>query len=79
VLSIQIGINEPRYVGMRGIRQATLGASELGLGATVVAEAVAKDTLQSLASPDHERAVGPGIAVNPAAAPCPPMRLHHLR
>src|SRR5260370_41420654 len=35
VLSIQTGINEPRYVGMRGIRQVasvaipTLGASEL--------------------------------------------------
>jgi len=37
VLSIQTGINEPRYVGMRGIRQVasvpipTLGASELGV------------------------------------------------
>ncbi len=37
VLSIQTGINEPRYVGMRGIRQVasipipTLGASDLGL------------------------------------------------
>jgi len=36
VLSIQTGINEPRYVGMRGIRQVasvpipTLGAAELG-------------------------------------------------
>ena len=35
VLSIQTGINEPRYVGMRGIRQVasvpipTLGASDL--------------------------------------------------
>lgn len=42
VLSIQTGINEPRYVGMRGIRQAasieipSLGASELGLDATRV-------------------------------------------
>jgi electron transfer flavoprotein beta subunit len=37
VLSIQTGINEPRYVGMRGIRQVasveipTLGAAELGV------------------------------------------------
>lgn len=37
VLSIQTGINEPRYVGMRGIRQAasleipTYGAADLGL------------------------------------------------
>jgi len=36
VLSIQTGINEPRYVGMRGIRQVaslpipTLGASDVG-------------------------------------------------
>ncbi|MBZ5664534.1 MAG: electron transfer flavoprotein subunit beta/FixA family protein [Acidobacteriia bacterium] len=48
VLSIQTGINEPRYVGMRGIRQVasipipTLGASELGLGAAAVGEASAK-------------------------------------
>ena len=39
VLSIQTGINEPRYVGMRGIRQVasvpipTLGASDLGVPA----------------------------------------------
>ena len=38
VLSIQTGINEPRYVGMRGIRQVasvpipTFGASDLGIG-----------------------------------------------
>ncbi len=37
VLSIQTGINEPRYVGMRGIRQVasvpipTVGASDLGI------------------------------------------------
>jgi len=48
VLSIQTGINEPRYVGMRGIRQVaavpipTFGASDLGLGASVVGEAAAK-------------------------------------
>jgi len=48
VLSIQTGINEPRYVGMRGIRQVasvdipTFGASELGVDAGAVGEAAAK-------------------------------------
>jgi electron transfer flavoprotein beta subunit len=48
VLSIQTGINEPRYVGMKGIRQVasvdipTLGASELDLTAESVGEAAAK-------------------------------------
>jgi electron transfer flavoprotein beta subunit len=48
VLSIQTGINEPRYVGMRGIRQVasvpipTLGASSLGVDLDVVGEAAAK-------------------------------------
>jgi electron transfer flavoprotein beta subunit len=48
VLSIQTGINEPRYVGMRGIRQVasvpipTYGASDLGINATAVGEADAK-------------------------------------
>jgi electron transfer flavoprotein beta subunit len=48
VLSIQTGINEPRYVGMRGIRQVasveipTYGASELGVAPTAVGEAGAK-------------------------------------
>ena len=48
VLSIQTGINEPRYVGMRGIRQVasvpipTFGASDLGIGASAVGEAAAK-------------------------------------
>jgi electron transfer flavoprotein beta subunit len=47
VLSIQTGINEPRYVGMRGIRQAasmevpTFGASELGLAPELVGESAA--------------------------------------
>ncbi len=42
VLSIQTGINEPRYVGMRGIRQMAsaeipaLGASELGIEGNAV-------------------------------------------
>ena len=48
VLSIQTGINEPRYVGMRGIRQVasvpipTLGASELGVDQAAVGEVAAK-------------------------------------
>ena len=50
VLSIQTGINEPRYVGMRGIRQVasipipTLGASDLGVEADTAGEAAAKVT-----------------------------------
>ncbi len=48
VLSIQTGINEPRYVGMRGIRQVasvpipTFGASDLGVDAGAVGQAAAK-------------------------------------
>lgn len=48
VLSIQTGINEPRYVGMRGIRQVasvpipTLGPAELGLSADAVGTGAAK-------------------------------------
>ena len=48
VLSIQTGINEPRYVGIRGIRQVSgieipeLGAGDLGLDAATVGEAGAK-------------------------------------
>jgi len=48
VLSIQTGINEPRYVGMKGIRQVasipipTFGVSNLGLDTSVVGEAAAK-------------------------------------
>ena len=48
VLSIQTGINEPRYVGMRGIRQVanvpipTLGAADLGADTEAVGEAAAK-------------------------------------
>ena len=46
VLSIQTGINEPRYVGIRGIRKVasveipTLGAGDLGLDAATVAPKV---------------------------------------
>jgi electron transfer flavoprotein beta subunit len=48
VLSIQTGINEPRYVGMRGIRQVasvnipTLGALDLGVPPGTVGEGAAK-------------------------------------
>ena len=48
VLSIQTGINEPRYVGMRGIRAVasvpipTYGAAELGVDAGSVGAAGAK-------------------------------------
>ncbi|MGA3089290.1 MAG: electron transfer flavoprotein subunit beta/FixA family protein [Terriglobales bacterium] len=48
VLSIQTGINEPRYVGMRGIRQVasvpipTFAASDLGIGVNTIGEAAAK-------------------------------------
>ena len=48
VLSIQTGINEPRYVGIRGIRKVasvdipTYGASDLGLGSDAVGEGAAK-------------------------------------
>jgi electron transfer flavoprotein beta subunit len=48
VLSIQTGINEPRYVGMRGIRQVasvpipTVGASDLGIDESAVGELAAR-------------------------------------
>lgn len=48
VLSIQTGINEPRYVGMRGIRQvaslpiASPGVADLGIDPASVGEAAAK-------------------------------------
>jgi electron transfer flavoprotein beta subunit len=47
VLSIQTGINEPRYVGIRGIRQVasveipTLGASDLGVQAAALGNGAA--------------------------------------
>ena len=50
VLSIQTGINEPRYVGMKGIRAVqsipipTYGASDLGLTTAQVGTAAAKVT-----------------------------------
>ena len=48
VLSIQTGINEPRYVGMRGIRAVasvpipTYGAGDLGVDAAAIGEGAAK-------------------------------------
>jgi electron transfer flavoprotein beta subunit len=48
VLSIQTGINEPRYVGMKGIRQVasvevpTFDASDLGIDTSAVGESAAK-------------------------------------
>jgi electron transfer flavoprotein beta subunit len=48
VLSIQTGINEPRYVGMKGIRQVasvdvpTFDASDLGIDTGAVGEGAAK-------------------------------------
>ena len=48
VLSIQTVINEPRYVGMRGIRQVasleipTYGASDLGIDEELVGVGAAK-------------------------------------
>lgn len=58
VLSIQTGINEPRYVGIRGIRKVasveipTMSASDLGLGADVVGEGAAKVKRQDYFLPD---------------------------
>jgi electron transfer flavoprotein beta subunit len=48
VLSIQTGINEPRYVGIRGIRKVasveipTLGAADLGIDSSAIGSAAAK-------------------------------------
>ena len=58
VLSIQTGINEPRYVGIRGIRKVasveipTLGAADLGLDAGAVGAAGAKVKRQDYFLPD---------------------------
>jgi electron transfer flavoprotein beta subunit len=65
VLSIQTGINEPRYVGMKGIRQVasipipTLGASELGLDPATVGKAGASVTRTDYFVP----ALGKGAAM----------------
>jgi electron transfer flavoprotein beta subunit len=48
VLSIQTGINEPRYVGIRGIRKVAsvdipqLGAADIGVDASAVGDAGAR-------------------------------------
>ncbi|GBC59513.1 electron transfer flavoprotein subunit beta [Desulfonema ishimotonii] len=58
VLSIQTGINEPRYVGIRGIRKVASveipvhGAADLGLDASAVGEAAAKVKRQDYFVPD---------------------------
>jgi len=58
VLSIQTGINEPRYVGMRGIRAAaslpisTYGLKDLGLNAREVGVAAARVTRQDYFVPE---------------------------
>ncbi|MBV9085905.1 MAG: electron transfer flavoprotein subunit beta/FixA family protein [Acidobacteriaceae bacterium] len=65
VLSIQTGINEPRYVGMRGIQQVasvpipTLGASDLGLSAAAVGKGAARVKRMDYFVP----AVGPGAQI----------------
>ena len=58
VLSIQTGINEPRYVGIRGIRKVasveipTMGASDLGLAVDAVGEGAAKVKRQDYFLPE---------------------------
>ncbi len=58
VLSIQTGINEPRYVGMRGIRQVasipipTPGAADLGIDPAMVGKAAAKVTREDYFVPE---------------------------
>jgi electron transfer flavoprotein beta subunit len=58
VLSIQTGINEPRYVGMRGIKQVasvtipTLGAADLALAGAAVGAGAARVRRQDYFVPD---------------------------
>jgi len=58
VLSIQTGINEPRYVGIRGIRKVAsveipiLNASDLGLSPDRVGEGAAKVKRRDFFLPD---------------------------
>jgi electron transfer flavoprotein beta subunit len=58
VLSIQTGINEPRYVGIRGIRKVasveipTMGASALGIAADAAGAAGAKVTRKDYFVPE---------------------------
>ena len=61
VLSIQTGINEPRYVGMRGIRQAAaldvpaLSASDLGLDPAAFGASAARVIRQDYFIPAVEK------------------------
>ena len=65
VLSIQTGINEPRYVGMRGIQQVaslpipTFAASDLAVSPACVGKAAAKVTRVNYFVP----AAGPGAQI----------------
>lgn len=58
VLSIQTGINEPRYVGIRGIRKVASveipvhGAGDLGIDASAVGAAAAKVKVEDYFVPD---------------------------
>jgi len=58
VLSIQTGINEPRYVGIRGIRKAASleipvhGAGDLGISSESIGESGAKVKLADYFMPD---------------------------
>ena len=58
VLSIQTGINEPRYASIRGIRGAmkkeikVLGLSDIGLGSEEVGEAGSKTRIEKLFIPE---------------------------
>jgi len=58
VLSIQTGINEPRYVGIRGIRKVASidipikGTGDLGIGADTVGAAAAKVKREDYFVPD---------------------------
>lgn len=58
VLSIQTGINQPRYVGIRGIRKAgsvevpVLGAGDLGIDAAGVGAGAARVGLQDYFTPE---------------------------
>ena len=58
VLSIQTGINEPRYVGIRGIRKVAsvdipvLGAADLGIAAGTVGAASARVKVEDYFVPE---------------------------
>jgi electron transfer flavoprotein beta subunit len=62
VLTIQLGINKPRYASLRAIKQAAgkpiemLGLSELGLAADQVGEAGSASRVRRMAIPEKGRA-----------------------